>query len=108
MTSNFMMYSSDASNDSIPSVSSNRIAYSLHSSIDVDIHIPCVHGSSVLLILKTSLEPKNRERKYDLPLRYGPKIERTASGFIPSDLIRLTELGTIHKSGLKFVSLEDV
>lgn len=107
MTSNLTIYSSDASNDSIPSVSSNRMAYSSHSRTEVDIQIPCVHGSSVLLILNISLEPRNRERKYDLPLRYGPHMERTASGFFPSDLIRLTELGTMFKPGFELVCPEE-
>lgn len=63
-----------------------------HSSTDVDIQIPCVHGSSVLLTLNDSSKPRKRERKYDFPLRYGPHMERTASGFVPKDLIKLREL----------------
>ena len=98
-TRSLTMYSSDASSDSIPSVSISRTAKSSHSKTDEDIQIPSVHGSSMLLILNTSFEPRNRDKKYDFPLRYGPHIDRTASGFLPRDLIKFRELLTTSSLG---------
>ena len=74
----FVVHASDSfSGASVPSVSITKIAKSLFFKYEVDIHIPRVHAKLEHLVSNVFFSPKNWERKYDLPLRYGPQIEST-------------------------------
>ena len=73
---------------SIPSVSRRMRTNSSHSRAVVPIQIPKVLASIVWPRANALDDPSMRERMYDLPVRYGPQIDRTATGFsIPSSSV---------------------
>ena len=69
---------------SIPSVSRRMRTKSSHSNAEVPSQMPKVLASIVCPRSNASDDPSRRESMYDLPVLYGPQMDRTARGFLIS------------------------